>query len=450
MSKEQYVAFRFLFIFLLILAFALVISGQQPPVDGGVIQDGRLIIKVFDPTITGTGATSSCIQPTDTILMTMPRMIIKKKDGLFKKDEQAGLQTSIIISGRVKKNQTYSPVPAVNYNKITLVSLADYGNNTQVSLPVAVNIIELLPLTSGNTKIDNVEIKIFMLKKRGSTNFGFAIRELAEFSQQFPLPLDPLSQEALRSVAKLTSGLLSEENKDGNNINKIVPAASITLNFSPNGVCDPNSWGTGAYVIVDKSDDKNNPGFVDIGANLDIKCFVIQTSPFDALLVGTKGQQSTCTNTKPVTNNYTLFRLTKYSAQSINALTDNPVAITYPNKPSPVNNPILNVLGAIVGISNTASIIGANISPQTPVMDVLKRYSWYSSLNSDFKDKLLEVAVSSDLTEQNTSESLDADITLANEIVKAVQMCLATGIVKESCALPMPPDRVLKPSLRGK
>ena len=241
--------------------------------------------------------------------MTIPRLLLPKKNGIFKEDKEAGVYTSITINGTLQgPNNTTTVAAPVTYEKVYLVDLRDYASGNQVSIPIIGNIVDRVPLTSGKTVIDNIRVKLVLLKKKGNNKFGFAMTQVIAFSQKFPLPLDPLSQDLVRAVGDLTSGLLADDKE--NNVDKKVPTADLTLNFSSSGNCNSTQWETGAYVIVDKGLDPKAPGYLDIGGPVVGKCFVIQRIPYDALLVGTKSG-SDCTNHVPVSNNYTLMLLAK-------------------------------------------------------------------------------------------------------------------------------------------
>jgi hypothetical protein len=435
---------------------------QQQPIPAAAAEkttDGRLLIKIPFTTpsplpsasVVPSGGTVAappsvtCINPaTDAILMTAPRVIVTKNSGLFRTDEEAGLYFNVTFGGVITRNNREEAAPPFVRDNVSIVNVRDYQTG-QVTLPLEGNVIDYVKLNNGEATITKAQIKMYLLKKQGNNEFGFVVKNLAEFSKKLPLPPNPLG-EGLRAVSDLTSSLLSDENNKANNIKERAATVDITLNFVPGGSCDANSAITGMYGVISKSTRRSVPGFVDIAAtNMSDYCFGSQSSPVSALMVGRKPSTGgACVPNQYVDNDYVMFVITKYT---IPAPARTQIAATYPS-PYSQNSEYGSVLGAIG--PRLGAIYGGGTPPgivavvADDVPSILRTYRWYPSLTRDFRDRLTRAATGRPRVRSVGSNTIHPDDVLAEDYVMGVNACLTANIDLKNCALPAPPTRLLR------
>jgi hypothetical protein len=407
--------------------------------------DGRLLIRV-------PSGVNQCIQRTDTILMTAPKVILTKNGGLLRKDEEAGVYFKTTFDGTLVKNGNIQAAEPFTRDNVAIVSVKDYETG-QIILPIVSNVIDLLSLKNGDATITKVQIKMYLLKKKGNTGFGFVIKNLADFSNKFPFPPNPLG-EGLHAVANLTSSLLSDDNNKDNNVAQKAATADITLNFSPTSNCDANTAETGVYAVVSRSTRTAIPGYIDIGANnFDDYCFGVQNAPVSALLVGRRSAAGggQCTPDRFVDNDYIMFMLTKYS------IDEGRLEASFP-----APDPSFSITS--VGLASTTSTAAINTGREGPTfgrragmlavrrpspilakvnsidtLSIIRSYPWYSSLKPDFQHRLQQA-----VSDPHALSKDKADDVLALDYVKTVVLCSLAGAKASQCALPVPPARTME------
>lgn len=419
-----------------------IVGGRTPPISVATIADSNTQLPA-----------SKCInRNTDTLLLKVLNVILDKNSGLFKKDEAAGLHFKVNFQGEVMSN-TVSNTQAISYDNVSTVRVEDFSNG-QVILPITRDVIHLIPLKSKDNKsiVTGVHLEMILLKKKGNTNFGFVVQNLAQFAENFPLPSDPLGQ-GVKAISNLTANLLKEENDKANNIDKRAPAAVFDLTFGDSETCSPSIAHTGLYAIITQAKDINKPGYVDIG-NRAQYCFGATSAGSGLLFAKKPAGNGTCTPNQNVLNSHVLYTLETLTSQAVK---DNPQSAPSPQpSASPQTResrtptvPPVNPPHTLVGPLNrsTVSIAASTLPLSERIKAYLDLYPWYALLSTDFKSKVnAEAAYVERITQGGTqpqvSSTGDPDNVLAADYVRLVQSCIALKIEPTSCSLPMPPERL--------
>lgn len=378
---------------------------------------GAKIVRVSD------GATSRCInRSTDTLTISVNRIIIAKKKNLFKTDTQAGIQVSTTVTG---SNSKTGEADQAAISRVYVVDVKDY-NKGQISLPLEGNVINEFSLTNGDFRYNGMQVSASLLRKKGDTPFGAVVRELAAITSSTSFPTTPFAP-GFKLFSEFATRLLGDDNNDLNKIEERIPTSTINLIFSPKGDCAGSiAETTGTFAVVFSSGDTADPGYVDIGQET-AYCFQTQTTPSFAILVGKKPGTGQCVADRPIANDYLMFFK---NAFSMSPHAGNVMSERVPPSWSP----------------NTNADVG----------EYMKGVSELSATDFRLRKEMMTSETTAENKMGQVSRGASAPISnnwlkfLAADYVDALKRCWASGMPSEKCSVPEPPSLRKSPARKAK
>lgn len=309
---------------------------------------GATIIRIED------GVSSRCVNRNeDAIQIGLVGMKISKKKNWFKEQTQAGVQVGVRIEGMDAEYNT----KATEFTQVYVVDVKEYDKGS-ILLPIEGNIVRYFPLQNKGVFFNGIDLSISLMQRKDDAPFGIVVKELVNFTKQFPLPTNPFDP-AIKTLANFTSNLLSPANDEGNKINRPAPVSTINLPFSPIANCSENSFQekTGVFAVIYGSNEVTEEGYVDINKTTDY-AYKLQTSPSRAILVAKKDKQGKLSSFKPLHNEFIMFYLNSFSTNPTSPKT---VLTMTPNTDTKINSKDAETL--------------------------LEDTEWYKTASSEFKDK---------------------------------------------------------------
>jgi len=313
---------------------------------------GATIIRIED------GVSSRCVNRNeDAIQIGLVGMKISKKKNWFKEQTQAGVQVGVRIEGMDAEYNT----KATEFTQVYVVDVKEYDKGS-ILIPIEGNIVRYFPLQNKGVFYNGIDLSISLIQKKNDAPFGVAVKELVNFTKQFPLPTNPFDP-AIKTLANFTSSLLSPSNDEGNGINRPAPVSTINLPFSPVANCSENSFQekTGVFAVIYGSSETAEEGYVDIYKTTDY-AFKLQTKPSRAILVAKKDAQGNLAPYKPLHNEFIMFYLNAFATNPTSPKT---VITMTPNTDTKINSKDVEAIIDIAG--------------------------WYKVASSDFQEKYKKV-----------------------------------------------------------
>ncbi|TAL70137.1 MAG: hypothetical protein EPN82_05860 [Bacteroidetes bacterium] len=172
-------------VILLIIINPFIIFSQIP---------GAIIVRIED------GITSRCIKRNEVaIQIGLVGMKIFKNKGWFKEQTQAGVQVAVKIEGMDTDYNT----KATEFTQIYLVDVKEYDKGS-IIIPIEGNIIGYFPLQNKGNFFNNIVLSISLLQRKDDAPFGVVVKELVNFTKQYPFTTNPFNSE-IKMLANLTS-----------------------------------------------------------------------------------------------------------------------------------------------------------------------------------------------------------------------------------------------------
>jgi hypothetical protein len=282
-------------IFVILIVVSISMNAQK---------SGATIIRIED------GSNSKCINQNEhAVQIGLAAIKLSKTKNWFKNQTQAGIQVGIRISGRDSQFNT----KATELTQMYMVNVKDY-NKGSILLPMEGSIVDFFPLRNNGAFYSGIDLSVSLLEKKGNTPFGTVIKELANFTKQYPLPTNPFNN-TVKKLANFTTDLISRNNDDGNNVKRHdVPNSTINLPFSPDSDCTGNLFQekTGVFAIVYGNKDTKEAGHIDINKTAQY-IFKIQKEPSRTILVAKKDNNGKTTKYTPIQNEFIMFYINAFS-----------------------------------------------------------------------------------------------------------------------------------------
>lgn len=265
--------------------------------------------------------TPRCINgTTDSLWLTLYRVIMTKKSGIFTASNQAEIIATVTVNTKPQSSQTLS------YPLSKKVNIRDYQQG-QVSLPVEYTLVSGLDLQQKNGQSNvlytGFGVDTTVLNVKSESALGSTLSALADFtgSKKLPIPDSPYTQAA-GYLLQFANTAVTNAIKDQNGDDKYT-TTSLALNFDPQGACSdpgPDGFGfesTGTKAIL-MDEGTQGSGFVPISQTGDY-CLTADVTPAFLLKAAKRVPGKPCSDPSyaasyvPVTNNYVAYFLQKRS-----------------------------------------------------------------------------------------------------------------------------------------
>ena len=284
------------------LTLLVVVSGSvtSGAVDGPKKANGAVIVRVDE------GSPSHCVnRSTDTIYLTVRRLVTVKHAGLFTEDKAAGIVIDTTISGKLSDQETKS----VTFPLMKEVNVEDYSKGHGISVPIEYPLARGFDLKTNSAQYIGLELDFAVIPKKKRNHWGNALDALANLSKHVSLPSFPFS-EGFKWFAEYANNAVDQSLKQEDSLVKM---GAITMNFSSDGKgpapgqCFGDFEATGTKAVIQASDETGD-GVVDINV-IDAYQFNVVLTPAFVLKVCKKDGSKPCSNFVDVKNDYIGFYL---------------------------------------------------------------------------------------------------------------------------------------------